>query len=516
MVTLNDILKTNIFQGCKVVAGVKKLNKPIKSASILETMEFKNYVIPESIALTTMYLIKDDLEMFKELINVLHEKNCPGIVIKLGKYINEIPIPIINLANSLDVTIITIDYDMNLSLLVNAIVSEIQKSEFSENSFSSLYTQIAKKIDKNPTTDELVKSAESIKDLNILVHNVFTKKTRFSNNKIKELFDLHYHETDTVIQDGDDILLIVDVKYEETVIYKIAFLTKQSKRYLIYHYAEVYKMMAIIVFQRKQENIMKQDQFLLNFVSNITSNFTTNLELINASKFYNWNINYPLLIFVIYIKGHNLIRPALTAQLKKIISNTFFIDLEQFRFIFLNDLILFISNTSYSANNYEIISTLYNSIQTTSKPKELKIAYSNPISYAQEIPNVFSILSEALQNKKGKLNSVNILNENYVRLISLLKTLDYDKVKDFTISILSNLIDYEKKTSLPLLETLYTYIQCKFSTKRASEILCIHPNSLKYRLTLIENLGYKINDYKSDYFDIYLALYIYLNMIESH
>lgn len=516
MISLNEILKTDIFTNCKVLSGVKNLNKPIKTVSILETAEFRNYIIPNSLVLTTMYLIKNNLSLFEELIYSLHEKDCPGIVIKLGKYINEIPLSIIDLANKLEVTIMTIDYDMNLSLLVNGVVSEIQKSEFVDNSFSAMYAQIAKNIDKNPSTDELIRSCETIKDLDLLIQNVSNSKTRYTSEKIKHLYDKNNTITEEIIKDGEDILFITDVKYEGVVIYRLALLTKETKRYLIHNYAEIYKMMAVIIYQKKQEIIMKQDQFLLDFVSNITSNFTTNIELINASKFYNWNIKYPLLIFVISIKGNNLSRIILASELKKLVSSVFFITSDQFRYVFLNDLIIFISNTSFSADNKSLIENLYENIKNKLNPTELRIAYSNPIGLAHEIPAVFSILSEALHNKQGALTNSNFLNENYVRTISLLKTLDYDKVKSFTYHILNNLIEYEEKTKLPLITTLYIYIQSHFSIKAASEVLYIHPNSLKYRLSIIERLGYNINLLKQDYFDLYLALYFYINLMEGH
>jgi DNA-binding PucR family transcriptional regulator len=104
---------------------------------------------------------------------------------------------------------------------------------------------------------------------------------------------------------------------------------------------------------------------------------------------------------------------------------------------------------------------------------------------------------------------LNIFNENHVRLITLLKSLNYEELRNFSYPIIGRLLDYEKSTSLPLVNTIYKYIQCRFSLRKTAEALYIHPNSLKYRLSVAEKLGYRLDNEKIHFFDCILPYFSY-------
>jgi sugar diacid utilization regulator len=69
------------------------------------------------------------------------------------------------------------------------------------------------------------------------------------------------------------------------------------------------------------------------------------------------------------------------------------------------------------------------------------------------------------------------------------------------------LIDYQEKNSIPLIDTLFKQIECKFTAKDTADSLYIHDNSLGYRLDIIFQLGYNLSN-KNSFFDVYFALYL--------
>ena len=185
------------------------------------------------------------------------------------------------------------------------------------------------------------------------------------------------------------------------------------------------------------------------------------------------------------------------------------------KYVIMDDLILFIINTTYESNILEVVETLYDRLEVKIPETKIKLAYSNPIAQAHEIPKTFAILSKTVTNANRKHIDLSVFNENHVRLINLLKSLNYQELYAFSTSIVGRLLDYEKKTNLPLINTIYKYIQCRFSIKKTADALFIHPNSLKYRLLVIEKLGYRINNIRSHFFDFYLALYVQINLLED-
>lgn len=514
MIKLSQLLKINVIEAYHVLTGKNNLDRMVSSVSVLETPEFEKYVIENSLILTTLYPIKQDVILFKKLITVLDKKSSSGLIVKIHRYVEDIPQEIIDEADRLNFPIITIDYDANLSTIFNSILSEIQGSEYNKNNLTPFYTNILRKISGNPSTEALVESAKDIADLELLIFNPVSKKLYYSNEVIKSYYDKFSHPANTLVKDKDLLLYVTNIEYDNEIIYRLALLTTEEKRYLLYNYAEIYKMLAIFVFQKKRENFMRQNQFLLGFVSNITSNYNTNEELMEVSKFYNWDVKFPLFLMLFSITGkHNIQQSAYLIQSS--IFELLGIQQKTLKYIMMDDLILFIVNTTYDANNLELVEELYDNIENKIPDTKIKLAYSNPIGQAYEIPKVFAILSKTVTNANRKNIDLSIFNENHVRLIGLLKSLNYEELKSFSLSIIGRLIDYETKTNLPLINTVYKYIQCRFSITKTADALFIHPNSLKYRLSVIEKLGYRVNNVKSHFFDFYLALYVQINLLED-
>ena len=300
MIKLSQLLGINVIESYEVLAGSNNLDRVVTGVSVLETPEFEKYIIENSLILTTLYPIKNDIPLFHKLLDILVEKNSSGIIVKIHRYIDEIPKEIIDKANALGFPIITIDYDANLSDIFNSILSEIQGSEYNKNKMMPFYTTILNNISENPSTKTLVESAKDIEDLEVLIYNPVSKNLYYSNEVIHSYYEKYSQPINTLVKDNDLLLYVTNIEYDNQVIYRVALLTTSDKRYLLYNYAEIYKMLSIFVYQKKREYFMRQNQFLLGFISNITSNYNSNEELMEVSKFYNWDVKFPLFLMLFF------------------------------------------------------------------------------------------------------------------------------------------------------------------------------------------------------------------------
>lgn len=514
MIKLSDLLKTSIFESYSIISGKNNLDNKVNSASVLETPEFANYIIEYSLILTTFYPIKSNQSLFKDLLYVIAEKNSSGLVIKMNRYIYELPNDIIELANNLNIPVIILDYDANLSTLFNTIISEIQSKEFLKFGIEFQQSSLFQTITENPTTHELVKLVEQSNLMDILIYNVENTQVHYSSDQMKIYYDKYGSSTNTLIKEGEYLIYISNVEYEEKTIYRLALSIHEDKRHLLYSNNEIYKLLIVFIYQKKLENMMRQNQFLLSFVTNITTSSSSNFDLMETSKFYAWNIQFPIFLILVSIKNlQSYHDKSLPKKIRKFIVETLHIEKNDIRYVFIDDLFLFIANTSYDNTNNEDMHKIHKLVSDIGEDIEVKIAYSNPIDNAQDIPQTFSILSDTVLNSNIHMIDLDVFNENHVRLIKLLKTLDYTELEKFSYSIIGDLIRYEQRTHTPLINTLYKYIQCHFSIKKTSEELFLHPNSLRYRLSTIEKMGYKIVNSHTHFFDVYLALYIYINIL---
>ena len=111
---LEQLFKRDIFESFKVVSGKNYLNKNITGVSILETPDFEKYIIDGTLILTTFYIINKNIELFSNLIKTLSKYNSPGIIIKLYRYIDEIPQTVIELSNECKIPIVILDVERQL------------------------------------------------------------------------------------------------------------------------------------------------------------------------------------------------------------------------------------------------------------------------------------------------------------------------------------------------------------------------------------------------------------------
>lgn len=512
-ITLKNLIERNVFEKIEIHSGAGQLDRTIRSVSIMETPDFEKYILENTLVLTTLYPIRNEMDLFKKLLYTLSEKKACGLVVKVKRYIDQIPDDIATLAKELQFPIITLEYDANLSLLFDAIIAEIHHAEYSTTNFNALYSTILHSIVENPSSQSLINSIKTIDDIEVLIVNLITGKIHYSDEKIMDYYQNHSTSSYAYAHEEDDIIYSETISYDQQDVYQLLVMAPYEKRYIIYNYIEILKLMIILIYQKKQENLLKQNQFLMDFVMNMTSNYNTNLQIIEASRIFNWKIKFPIMLVMIQLKEQNnqKVDPSVFAKIRNILLHQCHIQEDEIRMVFLTNHLLLIANIREAEKYTTLIHQSYLQIKETLPDTFSRLAYSSPILFAKEIPDTYAALLDTLIHANKHALNIDFIQDYNVRILNLLKKVDHTSLLDFANSRLSALLQYEKKNQLPLAETYYRYIECKFNAKETANQLYIHYNSLRYRLNLIESLGYPLNDVNTTHFDIYLALYIHLH-----
>ena len=516
--TLKDLFDREIFESYEILSAKNQLERSFESVSILETPDFENYIIERSLILTTFYPVKTDVETFKHLLFALNKKDTAGILIKMKRYIDIIPEEILKLSDQLNIPIVSLNYDANLSLLFNNILSELQSQDYTNYSFDANYSLFLKQVYDNPSTKTLMNIIDKIPDLELLIQNLDNKTTYYSTDMMLNYFNQSKTTKNLFQRVGESLYYSEDVIYDDKPIYRVVFMAKNEKRHILHNYIEIFKLMIIVIHQKKIENTLKQNQFLLNFVSNLSSSYT-NMQLIEASKRYKWNVIFPVTLILFSIKENhkNVINPNMVEYIRTVVINKFHLNSDELRYTLLNDQLLFILNTIETININETMKNIFAILKLKYKESEFKITYSNLIHEAAQISKTYFQLSEAMIHIENKNLGISLYTEDNIKLLNLLKNIDFSHLKEYVYSIIKPLIDYEQKNSTPLIDTLYKHIECKFNAKDTAEKLFIHYNTVRYRLDVIDQLGFNINTTKEGHFDLYFALYLYKNFEpESH
>ncbi|RKL63699.1 PucR family transcriptional regulator [Thermoanaerobacteraceae bacterium SP2] len=124
-ITVKEALNIGRLKEGKVVAGEKGLDRIVSYVDILEVPDAINWLRGEELLLTTGYAIKDRPDIQENLIWELAKLNAAGIIIKLNRFLKDIPEMMIEKANELNLPIIQLPADIPYIEITHTLLKEI-------------------------------------------------------------------------------------------------------------------------------------------------------------------------------------------------------------------------------------------------------------------------------------------------------------------------------------------------------------------------------------------------------
>lgn len=125
-ITIEDVMKMDFMEKCKVIAGFKGVRNTISKVNIMADPDILNWVDEGELLLTTAYSFKkDNVEEQKKLIKECSKKRLAGIGIKISPYLDSLPQEVLDLADSLNFPIIDLYYAVPFSDIMTPIFKEI-------------------------------------------------------------------------------------------------------------------------------------------------------------------------------------------------------------------------------------------------------------------------------------------------------------------------------------------------------------------------------------------------------
>jgi len=122
---IKDVLQLFQEQSISLVAGTNGLNNMIESVNIMDSPDIENWAKAGDLILTTAYTIKDNPFLQEQLLTKLKACGCAGLGIKTKRFLPEIPIKMLDIANQLDFPILELPLNLSLAEIMNPIISNI-------------------------------------------------------------------------------------------------------------------------------------------------------------------------------------------------------------------------------------------------------------------------------------------------------------------------------------------------------------------------------------------------------
>lgn len=123
--TVRDALGLEPLTRAHVLAGRQGLDREIKTVTIMDTPDIKNWVKGGELVLTNVFVIKDDTRAQVELVRDLFEHGVAALGVKLKRFVDELPQEMLDLATDLGFPIIEMPVDVAWIEVLNPVLTEV-------------------------------------------------------------------------------------------------------------------------------------------------------------------------------------------------------------------------------------------------------------------------------------------------------------------------------------------------------------------------------------------------------
>lgn len=177
-VSVKEILSSKFFKEYYIISGEKGINREIQGVVLMDAPDGYKWCRGKELILTTGYFFVDNNELFKEVINFLYENGSAAIAVKTDRFLDTIPVEVLELSNKLGFPIIFVPARtawMDIiaavnSIAINRYISRINDTNYLEiHNYSNDFQKKIKNIVKNLSLElGLLVAISDIVDKNII------------------------------------------------------------------------------------------------------------------------------------------------------------------------------------------------------------------------------------------------------------------------------------------------------------------------------------------------------------
>ncbi len=155
------IFKFSYLQNASLLSGSKGLDKKITKINVMEVPDILDWVKPGEFLLTTAYSIKDDVEQLNDIIPELSKKGLAGLGVKTKRYVDHIPLSVLETSDAHGFPIIEIPFDVSYADIIMPALTEVVNKQ----------TVILKRIDQfNERLTRIMLKGGSLKEIAKAIH----------------------------------------------------------------------------------------------------------------------------------------------------------------------------------------------------------------------------------------------------------------------------------------------------------------------------------------------------------
>lgn len=509
-----EVIKLDVFSNTKILAGNKGLSNKVLNATFVDAPDGYQWLKSEDFILTTGYAFTNDRyweEGIMRLLEIIVEKNCSGLGIKLGRYIPKLPNQVINFANDKNIPIISLPNNLPWSNIIVPVVSEINKQHQNElERIHDVYEQFHYYLKKNGDLQELGELLHKVlgKPVTIYVRRdnekIDTSKNKFSKEDIESIISTFFCNREQTIEKikwNNKVFTIRWIIDSDNLEGLILLWGVDSKLYT-WQKAALEQTSAITAreIERLKTISIKFQRFRNDFLLKLLNDSENTREvLLRRAKEVNWNLEdeYNVVLLDCHLdksvdgpvwqKKISLLEK-MQNELKILLPKTpvGFDEKNYFTLLISKEISLDILKNRLEKLIVKLdVGSFYGGVGRLSAIDKLSVSYNEALV---GLNVAYTAASKSSDAEKRKLLYIRCFSQLNIERILFANNPTHE-AKNLAKESLQEIMEYDRLKNGELLKTLRIFLNHKANYDETANILFVHKNTVRYRINTIRDLS---------------------------
>jgi PucR family transcriptional regulator, purine catabolism regulatory protein len=509
---VKEMLKIHSLEGAKLLAGKNGTLNEINGVNVLEALDIENWGRSGEVILTSFFALQNlsdsELDVFFEK---LHDIDISAIIIKIERLVQHIPNKIIELCDLHLIPLIQIGKGVKYESIILEILGPIINRNVSLlNKYYEIHSELTSLALKIPSMDEILSEFKKMIQRDVsLINSV--KSTEISTNpelcdvtilkKSKVLKEKYMHfnyERSKVAYNSTNPKIVgkqlrVRIPYLGFNDYELIIHELQdeisSEDFMVIENAVKFLQMELLKRYAVSQNLSLQKNNIISDLLNDRLHEKKDIDEVLESLNIHSHKHYRVIIIKLYQrdKNKNLDKNLMIPIIEQI-KNIFKFSFQDIAFLERSDRIVFIFNFDENENEFNI----------SSIEKHMHNMAENNLF--KEFYYCLSISSKVEKFDIPKANVEVLDTQKVLRLFhNTNKILAYEDLGIYKLFLESDSLEQIEKFISPrirrfrldypqLFETLEIFLNTNQNFTLTSEILFLHPKSVRYRIDKIKDV----------------------------
>lgn len=516
MKTVKDLFILEGMKDSTVLAGHQGLTRPVRFVNISDTPDVIKILNKDDLLLTTAYPFQNQTPKLRRLIEQMNALRCAGIVIRIDRFLKELPLEVKRVADQLSFPVINLPPQYTLGEVSHYILNYLNNDKAEKLYYAlHVHNKFSEMMFKGYDLPSLVEQLGQFLKRPVLLLNHRGEKIAGHHDFRKT--SMQYIEREVIEKAQKDIVAarkgttfeIASESYRTVTTFPVKTQHRYPSVLLIFDAKSLpypASQMAIeqachvISFTLIKEQAIEENSRLFKnnfFADLIEERIHSAQEIVNRSEHYGLKANMKTVCIVCHIDEDEN-EGTLHENQRRELHNSIYEHLEDALvssrlqgtlFIRERYIVLLIQFPHYTEKEMKSVQSFLEDVQNQLEGHiPVSFGVSNQIQALQNVSTAYEEAVEALKSGYD-LNMSGFIKFYRTREIKeLLGMIPRKFLSEFYENTLKSLAYSQTKEDLELVKTIQVYLDSQCEISETSRKLYVHRNTVKYRIEKAEAL----------------------------